>query len=43
VQVPLHCPLTQAELVQATAAPQVPLELQVWTPLPGPPSAAVEH
>jgi hypothetical protein len=31
---PLHTPLTQVVLVQATGDPQVPLDVQVSTPLP---------
>jgi hypothetical protein len=30
----VQAPLTQAWLVHATAAPQVPLVVHVWTPLP---------
>jgi hypothetical protein len=31
---PVHVPVTHAELTQATAELHWPLELHVWTPLP---------
>jgi hypothetical protein len=42
VHVPAHAPAAQTEL-QATGALQAPAGLHVSTPLPGPPSEAVEH
>jgi hypothetical protein len=33
-QTPVHAPLTHVEFEQATAVPQAPLALHVWTPLP---------